>query len=407
MELQAIREKLRSLQTDHRGGEVLSPPWAPPRPKGDFINSSKSPQPARDRQLAAKTEATPPAAAITALQKRAVSQPYGSSHHVLDSSVPSSTPLTSTGAVSTVSNKASDKADELIAQELFQLEILASNINERSQQQAQELLHLKRSAQQAAFHLRHQGIHTHPQLNVINQFLEQSSTASLPNIERDTYGQFCLTHTAVNLNQAEAEASDNAELLRRQQSLTVPFSQPVTNGPDVREYLKQGQRHRTGVYQNESYQDEKRGSEKYRDKQSKGASPYKRTITRLKRYVRHRTRPRTESKAHLQEDQSIAGKSTAYTGDTPSKWLGRRADFPLVDFPLIDGTIWFVSAVIIRVLLNALVISHPFLQMPLLLVLVGAISYSIYRIVLSKSTDMSATYRIGSALLGLFVGSTL
>ncbi len=264
---------------------------------------------------------------------------------------------------------------------------MASNINKRSQQQASELLRLKRSAQQAAFHLRRQGVHTHPQLEAINQFLEQSSTASVPSIERDTHGQFCLTHTAVNLNQAETEASDNAALLRRHQP--IPFSQPVANGPGVSEYLEQNQRYRTETDQNESYQDAKHNSEKY-TRDHKGSTPHSRRIlTPLRRYIRNRIK-------------SIVSGSAAYASDTPSQWLSDR-----VNFSLTDGTIWFASAVIIRILLNALIISYPFLQMPLLLILVGIIAYSIYRIVLAKSTDTSATYRIGSALLGLFFGSTL
>ncbi|MGB3790968.1 MAG: hypothetical protein WA949_23385 [Phormidesmis sp.] len=393
MELQAIREKLLSLQADSKGGEILSSPWAPPRSGGVSASNSSNALPAPGSRPAAKTEATPPAA-ITALQRRADSQPYGSARPISGSSASDST---------AVNSAANDRADELVAQELFQLEMLASNINERSQQQADELLRLKRSAQQAAFHLRRQGIHTHPQLDVINQFLEQFSTASVPNIKRDTHGQFCLTHTAVNLNQAEAEASDNAELLRRQQAqpMTVPFSQPVANGPGVSEYLKPSHRYRAEAYQNESYQDEKQDSKKYR-REHRGVSSYKRTAARLKRYISSRIRPAVERRAGPSKDQLIAGRSIAYVSEARSEWLGHRLSFSLTDV-----TIWFAGAVIVRILLNALVISHPSLQMPLLLVLVGAISYSIYRIVLAKSTDMSATYRIGAALLGLFLGSAL
>ena len=176
-----------------------------------------------------------------------------SNSHALSSSPSNSTP--STSAYNTPANR----ADKLVAQELFQLERLVGSINERSQQQTHELVHLKRAAQKAAFHLRRQGVHTHPQLDIINQLSEQFSTTSVLNIERDTRGQFRFNHNAVNLNQAEAEAIDNAELLRRQQSQPAPFSQPVAAGPSVSEYIQQSQKYRTEADYSENYQSEKQG----------------------------------------------------------------------------------------------------------------------------------------------------
>ena len=147
------------------------------------------------------------------------------------------------------------------------------------------------------------------------------------------------------------------------------------------------EKYRAAAYQDEGYQDEKRGGEKYKRGQRASTSSYKRALTHLKRYIRSRITPKLAAKigyrAHLRKGRFVGeiGERTAR-----ERTVGERMAYvgDRVDFSLTDGTIWFVGAVIIRVLLNALVISFPFLQMPLLLVLVGAISYSIYRIVLSQ-----------------------
>ena len=85
MELQAIREKLLSLQSEQsepKEGEVLSLPWASPRSEA-IATTSERHQLALGKQLATKAEATPPAVAIAALKQRSVAQPYGPSLSIL------------------------------------------------------------------------------------------------------------------------------------------------------------------------------------------------------------------------------------------------------------------------------------------------------------------------------------
>lgn len=380
MELQVIREKLLSLQTEPAADDGLLSPWANPQaavsPKHSAGLSLVNGEQSSDRRSGGassysghsqKIGATPPAIAIEALKQR-VGNHHAGNHHP-GNHYYSSGPSASDRTV----------ADEVGSYELFELKRLADDINERSQRQADELLLLKRSAQKAAISLRRQGIHSHPQLDAIQQFLEQSSIVSVPNVEIDSQGLFHLTHTSVNLNQAEVDAVANASVLRRQQTrqpTAVPFSQPKEQNA-----TEPSRKRSSGLPSGERHE---RNSRLTSNVPALRAT-HKRVLIRLKRYIKNNLL----TNKRLSKDKGIA-----HTGDRTR-------------FSWIDGIIWFVGAAIIRILLNALVINYSILKMPLLLILVGVISYSIYRIVLSKSTDMNATYRVGTALLGLFLGSVL
>ena len=71
-----------------------------------------------------------------------------------------------------------------------------------------------------------------------------------------------------------------------------------------------------------------------------------------------------------------------------------------------DGAIWFSAAAIVRIILEAIVLSYPPLRMPLMLILFSAITFSIYRGFVSKSSDPTFAYRLGTVLLGLFIGGS-
>lgn len=119
--------------------------------------------------------------------------------------------------------------DGLVSQELYRLEVQANNINVRSQQQAADIMALKRSAQQASVGLRRQGIHNHPQLAAITQFLDQYPSAVVPHIARDNSGYFALSYDTIDFQQAQQDAIDTARVLRNRQRSphTQSFTQPI------------------------------------------------------------------------------------------------------------------------------------------------------------------------------------
>ncbi len=368
MQLQVIRDKLLSLQSESTVTDVPLSPWAAPQAEDLHIRA-----PQAGRTPSQPSRPTPQAIAIETLKQRSGGTSYGTSH-------------------SSSSNSSAD--DDQVSHEMLQLKAIANKINDLSQQQTCELLQLKRSTKRAAISLRRQGVSNHPQLNAIQQFIEQSSSASVPTVEIDSHGQFSLHQIPINLNQAEAEAIDNARILRRQQlnqPTAIPFSQPVSAGPNVDEYLQQSQSYESVNYLHDTPIEEKpsgiRKSDRHRyNRRLRLKATYRKAIARLQRRIQT---SKHQATLGLEATDNIAH-------------VNQRGQFSWI-----DGIIWFVGAAIIRILLNALVINYSILKLPLLLLLVGVISYSIYRIVLSKSTDMSATYRVGTALVGLFIGSLL
>lgn len=410
MELQVIREKLLSLRSETTKSEttksgIVMSPWEKPKIDHSSTEKFKGQPPLRHSRLG-NVDTRTSAIAIKALKQRSKSQGHETFRtppfrNPLDRTTSRAT-STSTCDRSVLNSSADNNTYDLINKELPQLALLLDSINARSQQQASELLTLHRFAQQAAFSLRRRGIYAHPQLDIIDHFLEQSLIASLPKIEVNTQGELCLFQTTVNLKQAEIEAIDNAAILRQQTSPTELFSQPIAtnstphNGlelsPSADTRPHKSELNQSGTLKTNNYEHpQKQDSQRVLNKTRQTTKLYKRLLTRLRQTIR---RQRTTNTAHssMTKPQFVL-KSTDISSRGSFSWL--------------DATIWSVSAAIIRVVLNILILNYPSIQTPLLLVLVSIISYSIYRVVLSQSLEMSATYRTGAALLGLFLGSVL
>ncbi|MEL6158766.1 MAG: hypothetical protein AAGJ95_14495 [Cyanobacteria bacterium J06554_11] len=340
MELQAIREKLLMLQAEQPATEVASMPWSSPQQTARPFSQPVSPS-------QAATEASPQAVAIATLKQRSNNQ--------------------STQGSDSYRQETDSRITELISQEIYRLEVLAQNINERSQQQTAEILAMKRSAQQAAVALRRQGIHDHPQLDIIEQFLQPYPSAAVPRLERNSSGEFCLTHATINLHSAEQEAAHTAQTLRNLQSSSQPhsrpelFSQAISAGPDMQDLLD--------------------------DPATEYPSP-----------LGHR-RPQ---QGWLSGIRKLSGKFSS-DRTAPSD---RNQAIASSRFSWMDGAIWFSAAAITRIVLAAIIASFPFLRMPLLLILFSAISFAIYRVFTSKSSDFTPAYRLGITLLGLFLGGS-
>ena len=72
-------------------------------------------------------------------------------------------------------------------------------------------------------------------------------------------------------------------------------------------------------------------------------------------------------------------------------------------FSWLDGTIWFSSAAIARIMIQAIAASYPIVQTLSLMGLVGVIVFALYKVIISKSTDYSLVYRLCIGMMGLFL----
>ncbi len=405
MELQAIREKLRLLESEPIAGDVLSVPWSSPQPH----LSHHSPQ-THSSSVPQKTQKSDMPAAKPSCQQHTYPQRAYQQHTANAADSPQAAVIETLRKRSRTQPQASDKrVNKLVEQEIGRLEIQARKLNERSQQQATELIAMKRSAQQATVALRRQGIR-HPQLDTIAQFLDQYSSATVPHLERDSRGQFKLSHTTINLNHAEQEAIDTARSLRihagsrQTDPLAVshtsasgyksantskeshrpshtPFAQPIEPGPRITNTLSSTVRTSLGK------------------RRARSGKPWTATLETLLLKLKKQITLKVSS--HYPSN----GFSETNPLDYGPEYAGIYKQSPF-QFPWVDGAIWFSAAAIARIVLRAIVLSYPAVGIPVVLILSSAALFSIYRVFVLKALDLTtAYYRLCAVLLGLFIGS--
>ena len=355
MELQAIREKLQLLQAEPPAAETLALPWSSP----NIASSNRSTSTvASELDSQPQNTQSPQEIAIETLKKR------------------SSQTLSST---QTQQPSANAHADNLIAQEIYRLEVQAHNINVRSQQQAEEIMNMKRAAQQAAVTLGRQGIHNHPQLTSISKLFKNQPSAVVPQIERDNNGQFSLTYNTIDFEQAQQDAIATAETLRQRSGSSLqpmPFSQPIA------------------AREEDNSTPEVRASVKANRQKSRIPGSFKRIIDSIRQLLhRHRNHHKINSASAV---------STAQRHQSDDEFDATFEEFlPTEEFSWLDGAIWFSGAAIARIVIELVVPQYPLISMPLLIALVGIIIFVIYRVIVSKSSDFSPAYRLFIAMLGL------
>jgi len=363
MELQAIREKLQRLRAEQPAAEAQPLPWSLPLSQvqraspmtGEVLAPSASAKQADTR--------SPQAIAIETLKQR-------SRGHDL---------------------AANARIDNLVSQELYRLEVQANTINERSQQQAADIMALKRSAQQASVGLRRQGIHDHPQLAAITQFLEQYTSAVVPHIERDGSGYFALSYDTIDFQRAQQDAIDMARVLRdrqrspRQQSFSQPVT-PIAPAPapaSKREFSKKqaGFNHSFAASSNQI-------------KTAIGG-----TLNEINQRFKATKRKRRQRKTIATGSFALDTGAFADEG-----WKeGVMVSSTTSEFTWIDGTIWFSGAAIARIALQSVVAGHPVIDTALMIGLAAAILFALYRIVVVKASDYTLIYRLCIGLIGLFL----
>ena len=285
--------------------------------------------------------------------------------------------------------------DDLIAQEIHRLEMRALDINNRSQQQADDILDLKRAAQQAAIAFGRQGIHDHPQLAVINRFFDRYAASHVPIIERDDCGHFTLIDHTINLRRAEEEAIENAAVLRGHRHAELmparqPFAQPLKEKAVSKKAIAAGQ---TRPVKNSPVK-------------NKGSRVNLRSpLSRILRVFR------TLWKTSL-ENVSLRSTQAEALSKPPSQSLAAEHYIENYSegqpFSIVDGAIWFSGAAIVaRLALKTIVSLFPVFQPLLWLAPLGFFCAAVYLLFVAKSSNSTLIYRLALIALGLFLSGSL
>ena len=360
MELQAIREKLQLLKAEQSAAEGIPDPWSPPKP-ATAVSPHRS-EPSGERQAQA---------AIEALQQR--SRRQGSA--------------------------AQAQAEGLIAQEIYRLEVQAHSINVRSQQQAADIMAMKRSAQQATVALARQGIHDHPQLGAIAQFFASYQSAVVPCINRDAQGNFILSYTTIDFDDAEQAAVDVAQSLRAR-SKSALFSQPIESSaasghPNIEDRI------------GESAEREKRSDQAVAVYSAVFESDWPQAAIE---YATRRFRRLRRQARRLHRQNVVQGgvqEGAASTLDLEESERSVSNGYLTSQYSLLDGAIWFSSAALVLLAVKATTMSHSLIRTSVIVLLVGAICFALYQIVFTKPSYYSLLYRLFAAMFGLSLASFL
>ena len=409
-----VKEKLKKLSAEQAKGDSYDP-FSPAQKtpynhrqyalrqsyseeKG-FDNSSGTQNPSSpnqafqtDEQLAinidaathyaAQPAASPVAKAIDTLQHRSHSE-----GHRLDVSRPEMLEGVIQDRASIAESNSYE--DDPIAQEIYRLEMRAIDINNRSQQQADEILDLKRAAKQAAIALGRQGIHDHPQLEIINRFFEHYAASHVPIIERDSCGHFTLSDYTINLRRAEEEAIENAAVLRNSRRIepplqlpVQPFAQPIDSGqPPTKKPFSAG-----------------RDRVKKNNRQVNLSRQFDRAISIVGALLSKSWRLSLRTiRADMPRTLATEQYSEQYVEDY------QRGQ----EFSLFDGVIWFSSAAIMaRLALKTLASLFPVFQPVLWLAPLSLFCAAIYLLFVAKSNNTTLMYRLVLVALGLFISSS-
>lgn len=364
MELQAIREKLQMLQAEPPAAETLTIPWSAAKAETSTeVNASESPQ----------------VIAIETLKQR---------------------------------SRGGDQADKarmdyLVLQELSRIEAQASHINERSQQQARDIMALKRSAQAAAVGLRRQGIHDHPQLAAITQFLDRYESASVPHIERNEQGLFDLFYNTIDFHQAEHEAIDTANALRSRRRIyqTLPFTQPIKSSTADLSLAEPSVSDHSDKEASKDKQSRHTGNKLGRSIPTSSAW-IKATFEGVMSTVNSRSfnpiGKMTKSRRHRRRRPVPIPPGEAFSADSSVGHYPGNAYSS--QFTWLDGTIWFSGAAIARIIVQSLLSGFPMVETALLVGLISVIAFALYRVVIEKSPNYTLVYRLCIGMMGLFLG---
>ena len=387
----AVKEKLKKLSIEQTKGDSYDP----------FMPAQKMPQNGRSKvphnqAPHAQTRSQTAQGSELASQQLASDSAQNHQYPLQDMTVPVAKAIGTLQSRSQNDSQPAAYEDELIAQEIHRLETLANNINDRSQQQAEEILNLKRAAQQAAIAFGRQGIQDHPQLDVITRFFESYSASHVPVIERDDCGHFTLSDRTINLRRAEEEALENAAVLRgnrRAEALapvpsTQPFAQPISHGT-----TSQKARARARL-------------SKQKDRRGRSSAQLRRLFSAIKTVWKTSLHALSASTMRIRTARSTAVSSTSSASKlTTEQYVENYSDSQ--SFSFVDGAIWFSTAAIVGRITLKVVALFPVFQSVLWLAPLSLFCAAIYLLLIAKSSNSTLMYRLVLVALGLFLSSSL
>ncbi|MDJ0705218.1 MAG: hypothetical protein QNJ46_18190 [Leptolyngbyaceae cyanobacterium MO_188.B28] len=345
MELQAIRKKLESLQSEPPSEEDNSPPWSTANRSRDLPSSNRtsSPEP-KNPQLAQF------ASTVETLKQRANPQSQQSLH------------LSETAAALSI-----EEHDRQVELTWRRLGTQAQKINELSLSQESAILEFKGIADQLEREIRKRDRLDHPEtygeasLDASIPIVCEYESAVVPDVTPDSQGRLILSHRPIDLYQAEREATLTAQALRdRAINRNLPFEEPDRLSDLGFSCLMEEPMGFIQAIWNE------------------GSTQVQRLINRPPQ----RNRP----------DPSV--RRTRNRRSSPS-------------FSWLDATIWFSGAAILRLGLNFLLTAYPVLQLMIPAFFLAAAAIALYRIVFTRHSDLNLEYRLLSAIAGLIVGGRL
>lgn len=349
MELQAIRQKLQSLQAETPSYESEPLPWSPSPSVQPTLPLRSQPTP-QDAQTVAQLAAT-----VETLRHRTAQKLYPVTQPVPVVS-PHPAPNTSVPAPQ-ISPAEREAAQHLLDLGWQRLKSQGDKINALSQAQEAAILEFKALAERLERDLRRQeilgeqgvysGYGSHP--------VCEYESAIVPLIEQSPQGIYRLTHRPVDLYQAEREASLNAQALRdrahARDGAFHPF--PQRNGLDWQTMFEEPWQMLQSVY-------------------------------------------------HWGRDQFQALLQPTEPAPIPTHRKRSRSRITALDV-----LIWVGGGVITRLGLNLMLSAFPILWLPAIAIIVILSAWALYRAVLMPRTDINFGLRLLMGIIGLLIGGHL
>lgn len=194
-----------------------------------------------------------------------------------------------------------------------------------------------------------------PDVDDIARFLAECQTIAIPTVQRDANGYLDLDFRTVNFRQAEHDASSNAETLRLRSPL---FRHPLSPTSGQPEHPGFDDRH-------------------HLDHSSNGLVEELRNLCQL----------------------AYRSIRTWAQSTFPSSQRSRPQKFTLL-----DGAIWCIGAIIIRIILNQIFQIYPALWTPIAVMLIIGVMIGLYSSIVSPRPNPVVGYRTLMSIVGLLIG---
>jgi hypothetical protein len=346
MELQTIRQRLESLKAEPPPPEAQALPWAAPQRS---LAPSTSSSASVSLPLGNHRQGTAVNQAIATLKQR-------SGYSPLYDNSPAAKPSSLDAIAPTVGSDRESNGRPDTRPDLHRFEQQIQAVNELGQKQVLALTTLRQIAVQLEYELKLKGVESHPGLDAIATFFAQHDSATVPHVSQDPQGRLHLNYHTIDFYQAQHEAQTMAQALR-----------------DRNEHY------------NEYYQAPTQAL--FAPADPPGTDKLISAILRgWHQWVDHISQwftPATAPPRH------------------PAQRPPSRVRHP---FTLLDATIWFSGAAIVRVGLTLMSGSNPALWPPLVMGAIALVAFALYRTLIAQRTSTGLGYKVLLILAGFLVG---